>query len=286
ERGEPAQVAIVIGMDPLLTLAAGTPVPADEEGMAEFEAAGGWRGRPTELVKCETSDVLVPANAEYILEGEVRPGELTSEGPHGESVGFYGANENCWVVHINAITHRKDAINYGLICQLIEDYPRSLLRSGSFQTLLARKTNLTQIKETYFPEVGRLGMLIVRADIQSAEDPQRIMDAVWANGNWRWVIVVDEDCDVRNWNDVMWRVVSVADPDKAQVVMGQILERDHTEPEDEWDYICPARGMGIDATMKFKDQQFFPPVNRVGNELRAKVASRWSELGLRAGPLP
>lgn len=285
-RGLPAPVAVAIGMDPLLTLAAGTPVPADEEGMAEFEAAGGWRGRGTELVKCEMSDILVPANAEYILEGEVLPGpdgngERTNEGPHGESVGYYGANDNCYLVRVKAITHRKDPINYGLICQLIEDYPRSLLRSGSFQTLLARKTDLKQIKECYFPEVGRLGMMIVRADVQGPDDAQKIMNAVWDNQPWRWVIVVDEDCDVRNWFDVMWRVVSAADPDKGQVVRGKLLRENEPVIQDEWDYYPPARGMGIDATMKFKEQQYFPPVNRVSPELRANVSARWKELGFR-----
>jgi 4-hydroxy-3-polyprenylbenzoate decarboxylase len=173
-------------------------------------------------------------------------------------------------------------VNYGLICQLIEDYPRSLLRSGSFQDLLTRKTDLKQIKECYFPEVGRLGMMIVRADVQSAGDARRIMDAVWDNQPWRWVIVVDEDCDVRNWFDVMWRVVSAADPDRDQVVVGKLLHyTDATEPEDEWDYIPPKRGMGIDATMKFKEHQYFPPKNLVNSELRARVAGRWAELGFK-----
>lgn len=284
-KGQPAPVAIAIGMDPLLTLAAGTPVPADDEGMAEYEAAAGWRGRSTELVKCESSDLLVPASAEYIVEGVVLPadgnGERTTEGPHGESVGYYGANDNCYLVRITAITHRKDPINYGLICHLIEDYPRSLLRSGSFQTLLARRRpDLTQIKECYFPEVGRLGMMIVRADTTGPDDARAIMNAVWDHQPWRWVIVVDEDCDVRDWNDVMWRVVSCADPDRDQVILGKLLRETNHEPEDEWDYIPPARGMGIDATMKHKPDQFFPLVNRVSNELRARVDARWAELGL------
>src|SRR5205807_8316162 len=88
--GYPTPVAIVMGMDPLLTVASGWSVPADSEGMTEYEAAGGWRGRPTELVKCETSDLLVPANAEIVIEGEIAVGDRTPEGPHGESTGFYG----------------------------------------------------------------------------------------------------------------------------------------------------------------------------------------------------
>ena len=85
-------IAIAIGMDPLLTLASGSPVAVDENGYMEYEAAGAWRGAPTELVQCETNDLLVPAHAEYIIEGELLPGERIAEGPHGEAGGFYGQN--------------------------------------------------------------------------------------------------------------------------------------------------------------------------------------------------
>src|SRR5581483_10931387 len=131
EQDKPTPVAIVLGMDPYLSLATGSPVPADEEGQTEYEAAGAWRGEPTELVKCETNDLLVPANAEIVLEGYAVPNERTWEGPHGESTGFYGENKDAFVIKINCITHRRNPVSYGLICQLIEDYPRQLFRSGS-----------------------------------------------------------------------------------------------------------------------------------------------------------
>ena len=98
QTGMATPVAIVLGMDPYLSLATGSPVPADEEGQTEYEAAGAWRGVATELVRCETSDLLVPANAEIVLEGEVVPGARTEEGPHGESTGFYGENKEAFVV--------------------------------------------------------------------------------------------------------------------------------------------------------------------------------------------
>lgn len=275
--GRPTPVAVVLGMDPYLSLATGSPVPMDEHGYAEYEAAGAWRGRPTELVKCETSDLLVPAHAEIVLEGEAIPGARTEEGPHGESTGFYGENKAAFLIKINCVTHRHNPVSYGLICQLIEDYPRSLLRSGSFQTLLIEKTGMTNIKHAYFPEVGRYGMLIVSVRIGDADEPRRIMDAVWEHGEWRWVIVVDEDCDVRDWNDVMWRVVSTAEPER-HVVLGK--ERNwHAKRTDEDDFTPPTRGMGIDATMRFKGVTY-PPVNLIGEELMRKVTSRWKEYGL------
>lgn len=279
EQGRPTPVAIVLGMDPYLSLATGSPVPPDEEGQSEYEAAGAWRGKPTELVRCETNDLLVPANAEIVLEGEAIPHARTTEGPHGESTGFYGENKNAFVIKINCITHRHNPISYGLICQLIEDYPRQLFRSGSFLTRLRKETGMTNIREAYFPEVGRMGMMIVSAAIRDKDDPRRIMDAVWSLDNWRWVIVVDDDCDVRNWNDVMWRVVSAADPDKGDVIYGVQHPPRETPRTDEDDYVPPRRGMGIDATMKFKDAHF-PRVNKVSRELMAQVAARWKELGL------
>jgi UbiD family decarboxylase len=149
--GKPTPIAIVLGMDPYLTLATGSPVPADEEGQTEYEAAGAWRGAATELVKCETNDLLVPANAEIVLEGYAVPNERTEEGPHGESTGFYGENKQAFVIKINCITHRRNPVSYGLICQLIEDYPRQLFRSGSFLTRLQKESGMTNIREAYFP---------------------------------------------------------------------------------------------------------------------------------------
>ena len=164
-------------------------------------------------MQCETSDLLVPADAEVVVEGEVLPYERTEEGPHGESTGFYGQNKAAFVIKVKAITHRKDPLTYGLICQRVEDYPRQLLRSGSMQSRLVQRTGKTNIREVYFPEVGRHGMLIVSADIQSREEPREIMEAIWDAEAWRWIIVVDDDCNVRDWEEVMWRVVSAADVD-------------------------------------------------------------------------
>jgi UbiD family decarboxylase len=84
-----------------------------------------------DLVKCETSDILVPANAEIILEGGIVLGEHHYDGPHGESSGFYNKNYECFVFRVDTITHRENPISFGLICGRIEDYPRPLMRSGS-----------------------------------------------------------------------------------------------------------------------------------------------------------
>lgn len=276
-RGLATPIAVVLGMDPLLTLASGTSVPPDEKGYGEYEAAGAWRRKPTELVRCETSDLLISAHAEVVIEGEVMPGVRTTEGPHGESTGFYGENKAAFVVQVNCITQRKNPIIYGLICRLIEDYPRSLLRSGSLQSLIIKKSRLKSIRQVYFPEVGRYGMLVVSADIRDADEPRRVMNAVWEHTEFRWVIVVDEDCDVRNWNDVIWRVCSASAPGRDIVTGKEHLRTDRDQTEMELD--PPSCGMGIDATMRCKETKF-PPINQVSKELVSKVAARWKEYGL------
>ena len=277
-RGKPAPIALVLGMDPLLTLASGSAVPLDPNGHGEYEAAGGWRGAPTQLVKCETVDLLVPANAEIVIEGEILPSARAAEGPHGESTGFYGENPGAFLANVTCITHRQNPISYGLICRVFEDYPRTILRSGSFQTQLMQKSGLNNITQVFLPEIGRLAMVIVAAKISSPDEPRKIMEAAWEHIRARWVIVVDDDCDVRNWNDVMWRVCAAAEPTEGQVIQGKQLARPSRDLA-EVDFVPPSCGMGIDATMARKDANF-PPVNTVGKELMAKVAARWSEFGL------
>lgn len=281
KNGLPTPVAIVVGMDPLLVLASGSPVAPGADGSMEYEAAAGWRGAATELVKCETSDLLVPANAEMIIEGVVPPNQRTEEGPHGESTGFYGENHEAFVVNITCITHRRNPVSYGLICLRVEDYPRQLLRSGSIQARLVAKTGLTNIHEVYFPEVGRMGMLIVSAKIRDKDDPQRIMNGIWNDSGepWRWIIVVDEDCNVRDWDEVMWRVCAAAEP-AADIVRGKtVIPQDVRKKGTEVDFEAPTCGMGIDATFAFKDRKY-PRVNKTSSELMARAAARWDELGL------
>ena len=278
--GLPTPVALAMGMDPLLTLASGSPVTPNEHGQMEFEAAGGWRGGPTELVKCETNDLLVPASAEIVIEGEFLPNVRTPEGPHGESWGFYGENKEAFVLKVKCITHRRDPITYGLICQMVEDYPRHIVKAGSFLSRLIEESGMTNIKDAYFPQVGRHGIIIISAQIHDREEPRRIMEAAWETDHYRWVVVVDDDCDVRDWNDVMWRIVSTVEPDR-DVIKGKVIPQRLPRKEGGMDFTPPSCGLGIDATMRLKDPQFDSLiVNKVSKELMAKAAARWQELGL------
>jgi 4-hydroxy-3-polyprenylbenzoate decarboxylase len=277
--GLPTPCAIVLGMDPLLVLSAGTAIPADHKGMTEYEAAGAWAGRPVDLVKCETNDLLVPANAEIIIEGEVVPGERVNDGPHGESTGFYNQYPSSFMVKVTGITHRKDPISFGLTCGRIEDYPRPLMRSNTLLNTLVGKSGLTNIKEVFFPDAGRSGFLIVRAQISGADQPKKIIDACYEHMRYRWVIVVDEDCDVRDWNDVLWRIVSSVTPEEHMFTGVNYPEKEPYPGTVE--FIPPTHGMAFDATFHYKQYKHpLPEIAKPSMKMMEHVASRWKELGL------
>ena len=277
--GKNTPCAIAIGMDPLLVLAAGTAVPENDAGLSEYEAAGAWAGRPVDLVKCDTVDIWVPAESEYILEGEILAGERHFDGPHGESSGFYNKNYEVFVFRVNAITHRKNPINFGLICGRIEDYPRPLMRSGSILQTLVSKSGLTNVREVHFPDAGAGGVIIIRAKIEREGQAKDIIDAAYEHLRYRWVVVVDEDCDVRDWNDVWWRIVSFCEPG-SHAHMGKELPR-HLGRPGEMDFVPPSRGMGLDATREHKTTEYpVPPPSKPTMEILDKVGERWDELGL------
>ena len=187
-------------------------------------------------------------------------------------------NKSAFVIKLKTITHRKDFPTYGLICQRVEDYPRQLLRSGSMQARLIKRTGMTNIREVYFPEVGRHGMLIVYADVSSKDQPKQIMEAIWSIEPWRWIIIVDDDCNVRDWEEVFWRVTASVEPAR-DMLNSPVFDRAE-RMRGEVDFDPPSQGVGVDATMEYKETPKFPPVNKVREGLMNGVAARWEELGL------
>lgn len=284
-RDRATPIAIALGMDPILTFIAAQIVPFDESGNAEYAAAGGIRGEAVELVKCRSHDLLVPAHAEIIVEGEVLPNVRAPEGPHGESQGFYGWNDHAFVVKVRCITHRKQPISYGLICGCREDYPKFIKYSGLQSMLRA----LGNVKEVYEPDIsgGRSRLAIISARVTSRDDVQEIIEAVQriptnstAIYKPRWTIIVNDDCDVRDWQDVMWRVVMSVMPDQ-DIRIGPRTDPTAHEPLEEF-YDSKASSVVIDATMRSRQaagdgKEGFPPVNKVSPELAAKVEARWKE---------
>lgn len=289
-RGKATPIAIAIGMDPLLTYVGAQGVPSDSLRHAEYSVAGAWRGEAVELVKCRTNDLLVPAWAEIILEGEVAPNERVKEGPHGESQGFCDITEQAFLIHLKCITHRKSPIIYGLICRTQEDYPKFLF-SEEFGEKLKGDGHISEI---YVPEAigGGLGLLaIVAAKVDSPADVDKVINAVHnappaslRSSKPRWLIIVDDDCDVRDWNDVMWRVAMGVMPDR-DVRIGSRTNHIQHEPLANM-YENLSSSIVVDATFRSKkrivngNEKGFPPANRVSKELMSRINARWKKYGL------
>jgi len=289
--GRETRVAIALGMDPLLTYVAGQAVPSNTLEGGEYGVAGAWHGAPVEIVKCRTSDLLVPARAETIIEGVIYPGERMQEGPHGESQGFYNVCDEAFVIHVTCITHRKNPVSYGLICRPREDYPKFMFSAG-LQARLGEASRL--VREVYVPDAAAAGhgmMAVVAARVRSREDVETVARAVAEAPEEplickrpRWLIVVDEDCDVRDWDDVMWRIGTAVMPHR-DLKVGPRIQPSRHEP------LAPMYGyktstVVIDATFAGKGGKVegrevrFPPINKVSKELQAKIESRWEEYGL------
>ena len=281
--GQNAPIAIAIGMDPMTTYVAAQDLPAEGMQDAEYSVAGAWLGEPLELVKCKTNDLLVPAWAEIVIEGEILRDRRTEEGPWGENADIYAQSKSALVMQVNCITHRRDPINYGLICRPLLDYPKFLM-GGALKSYLMSK--LDTVRDVYvFPRSGNRPFTVISARVRQPEDVQRIVDAVatmpsesYLMVRPRWLVIVDEEAEIRDPGDLFWRLTLAVRPDKdlevTEVEGGyqggvQMLVIDATfrnKPEMEW-------GPGAGATAD-------PPVATTSPELRQKVRARWHELGL------
>lgn len=281
-RGRPTPVAVAIAMDPLLTYAAGQEVPSDTLQHAEFSIAGAWRGEPVELVKCKTNDLLIPAWSEIVLEGEALLNERRVEGPHGESAGFYHSSPNNFVIKVNCITHRKNPINYGLVCRPLEDYPAFLEGVGLRKQLMALGID---VRDVYSPEWATNRIAIVAAKIEGRDDVEKLIAAAdqvpWEkhiSRKPRWLVIVDDDCDVRNWDDVIWRFIGVRLDKDVRIRPGKLP----TDFMEDW-------SMVIDATRRGKTsvrwgpsstgEEEFPMPSAPSREMSDRVQRRWREYG-------
>ncbi len=287
--GRPTPIALALGMDPRLTYSGAQSVPSQEYPHAEYALAGALGGEAVPLVRCVTNpSLLVPAYAEIIIEGEVMPGVRTTEGPHGESPGFYSHSDLAFLMKVTCITHRKKPLSYGLICRQHEDYPKWLFTDAFRES----NSHIEQITDMYIPDhvgASHALMAVIGVRVNSPEEVdyviQNLRGAPEAYGSRmpRWTILVDEDCDIRDWDDVLWRVMQGVMPD----VHMRIGPRDRPSPHDPLTdlYGGKTSSVVIDATFRAKrgpggEIVRFKPVNKVTNDLKAQVLSRWKEFGL------
>jgi 4-hydroxy-3-polyprenylbenzoate decarboxylase len=279
-RGDRMEVAVAIGTDPATTFSAIVPAPPDVE---EYLIAGFLRQKPLELVKAETVDLEVPANAEYILEGYVQLGELRTEGPFGDHTGFYTMQDEYPVFHITCITHRKNPIYAATIVGKppMEDAWMGKAVERIFLPLM--QLTLPEIVDVNLPPEGVFhNLMIVSIRKSYAGHARKIMNGIWAMGQamfTKCIIVVDEDCDVQDLAEVTLRTVNNIDPERdIQFTLGPVDSLDHASR-------LPNYGskMGIDATRKWAAEGFtrpWPPMLTMDEDVKAKVDTLWKKLGI------
>jgi 4-hydroxy-3-polyprenylbenzoate decarboxylase len=274
------EVAVAIGTDPALTFSAIVPAPPEVE---EFLIAGFLGQRAVELVKCETVDLEVPANAEIVLEGYVELDELRSEGPFGDHTGFYTMQEEYPVFHITCITHRKDPIYASTIVGKppMEDAWMGKAVERIFLPLM--RLTIPEIVDINLPVEGVFhNLMIVSIRKSYAGQARKVMNAIWSLGQamfTKCVIVLDEDCDIQDAREVTLRVANNIDPERdIQFTLGPIDSLDHASR-------LPNYGskMGIDATRKWAAEGFtriWPESIEMAAATKARVDAIWKKLGI------
>lgn len=274
------EVAVAIGTEPALTFSAIVPAPPDVE---EFIIAGFLRQQPVELVKCETVDLEVPANAEIILEGYVQLDELRPEGPFGDHTGFYTLEDDYPVFHVTCITHRKDPIYATTIVGKppMEDAWMGKAVERIFLPLM--KLTIPEIVDVNLPVEGVFhNLMIVSIRKSYPGQARKVMNAVWSLGQamfTKCIVVVDEDVDVHDIGEVTLKVFNNIDPERdIQFTLGPIDSLDHSSR-------LPNYGskMGIDATRKWSTEGFsrpWPDEIQMDPVVKALVDKKWKSLGI------
>jgi 4-hydroxy-3-polyprenylbenzoate decarboxylase len=274
ETGQRMPVAIFLGGDPVFTFCATAPLP---DGLDEFLLAGYLRKKSVELVKCETSDLEVPANADFVIEGFVDPKEpLRMEGPFGDHTGYYSLPEPYPVLHVTAITHRKDAIYPATIVGVppMEDF---YLGSASVKLFLPIfKMNFPEIVDIALPAEGVFHNLVF-VSIKKSYPLQafKIMHGLWGMGQMmftKYIVVVDADVNVHNTSEVLFRLCANTDPQRdSTFTKGPSDVLDHATSE-----IAVGSKMGIDATHKLPGEgarRGWPPLIKMSEDVRRKMDS-------------
>ncbi|SDN48407.1 4-hydroxy-3-polyprenylbenzoate decarboxylase [Vreelandella arcis] len=284
--GEPFPVAVALGADPATILGAVTPVP---DTLSEYAFAGLLRGSRTELVKCGHAELDVPASSEIILEGFIYPDDMAPEGPYGDHTGYYNEVDHFPVFTVTRMTMRRDAIYHSTYTGRPPDEPAILgvALNEVFVPILHKQ--FPEIIDFYLPPEGcSYRMAVVTMKKQYPGHAKRVMMGVWSFLRQfmytKFVIVLDDDVDARNWEDVMWAITTRMDPARDTVMV-------ENTPIDYLDFASPVSGlgskMGLDATNKWPgetDREWGTPIV-MDEEVKARVDARWDSLGIDI-PLP
>ncbi|HFD11948.1 MAG TPA: 4-hydroxy-3-polyprenylbenzoate decarboxylase [Crenotrichaceae bacterium] len=279
--GEPFPVAVALGADPATILAAVTPVP---DSLSEYAFAGLLRGSKTEVVKCKTSDLQVPASAEIVLEGYIYPDEIAPEGPFGDHTGYYNEVEQFPVFTIECITQREQPIYHSTYTGRPPDEPAVLgvALNEVFVPLLQKQ--FPEITDFYLPPEGcSYRLAIISMKKQYPGHAKRVMLGLWSFLRQfmytKFVIVTDDDVDIREWKDVIWAMTTRMDPARDVTLL-------ENTPIDYLDFASPVSGLGskigFDATNKWPGEtsrEWGRPIS-MSDEVKRRVDEIWDSLGI------
>jgi 4-hydroxy-3-polyprenylbenzoate decarboxylase len=287
ERAEPLPAAAVIGADPGTILAAVTPVP---DTLSEYQFAGLLRGRKVELVDCKTVPLKVPAEAEIVLEGHVSLDEYGDEGPYGDHTGYYNSIERFPVFRLSAITMRANPIYLSTFTGRPPDEPSILGEALNEVFIPLLQQQFPEIVDFWLPPEGcsyRIAVVAIRKAYPG--HAKRVMMGIWSFLRQfmytKFVIVVDDDIDARDWKEVMWAISTRMDPVRDVTLI------DNT-PIDYLDFASPESGLGgkigLDATGKFPPEtrrEWGRPI-RMADGIVAEVTQKWASYGLPGSGKP
>ena len=277
--GKPFPVAVALGADPATILAAVTPVP---DTLSEYAFAGLLRGSKTELAQCLTHDLQVPASAEIVLEGFIYPGEMAPEGPYGDHTGYYNEVDEFPVFTVERITQRQVPIYHSTHTGRPPDEPAILgvALNEVFVPILQKQ--FPEIVDFYLPPEGcSYRMAVISMKKQYAGHAKRVMLGTWSYLRQfmytKFVIVVDEDVNVRDWQDVIWAITTRMDPARDLTIL-------ENTPIDYLDFASPVSGLGskvgFDATNKWPGEtqrEWGRPIV-MDKEVLKKVDALWGRL--------
>ena len=279
--GEPFPVAVALGADPATILGAVTPVP---DGLSEYAFAGLLRGAKTEVVKCQLSELQVPASAEYVLEGFIYPDDMADEGPFGDHTGYYNEVDAFPVFTVEKITQRKQPIYHSTYTGRPPDEPAILgvALNEVFVPILQKQ--FPEIVDFYLPPEGcSYRMAVVSMKKQYPGHAKRVMMGVWSFLRQfmytKFVIVVDDDVNTRDWNDVIWAMTTRMDPGRDTTIV-------ENTPIDYLDFASPVSGLGskigFDATNKMPgetDREWGRPIV-MDEQVKQRIDEIWDRLGI------
>ncbi len=279
--GEPFPVAVALGADPATLLGAVTPVP---DTLSEYQFAGLLRGAKTEVTQCLGNTLQVPASAEIVLEGVIHPGETALEGPYGDHTGYYNEQETFPVFTVERITMRRDPLYHSTYTGKPPDEPAILgvALNEVFVPLLQKQ--FPEITDFYLPPEGcSYRMAVVSMKKAYPGHAKRVMFGVWSFLRQfmytKFILVTDDDVDVRDWKEVIWALTTRVDPARDTLLV-------ENTPIDYLDFASPVSGlgskMGIDATNKWPGEtarEWGTPIV-MDAAVKARVDALWDSLGL------